>query len=189
MKTDLFQSCGHCWVFQICWCIECSTFTASSFRIWNISTGISSLSPLWWQKKKTAIHFYVNLFPRNMFWILSGIAKIKGIAFDPILFHFIEPSSVLCMCGLWKWQMDIFFTVPHIIPIVYVWRFLSVYKWNPRSLGTLNKTWGEKLAPGAHWPPCTESLLLLYISPLRCLFCSKQISYQLILFCSKAELV
>ena len=38
MKTDLFQSCGH-WVFQICWHIECSTFTASSFRIWNISAG------------------------------------------------------------------------------------------------------------------------------------------------------
>ena len=29
MKTDLFQSCGHCWVFQIFWHIECSTFTAS----------------------------------------------------------------------------------------------------------------------------------------------------------------
>ena len=42
MKTDLFQSCGHCWVFQICWHTECSTFTASSFRIWNSSTGISS---------------------------------------------------------------------------------------------------------------------------------------------------
>ena len=42
MKTDLFQSCGHCWVLQICWHIECSTFTASSFRIWNSSTGISS---------------------------------------------------------------------------------------------------------------------------------------------------
>ena len=40
MKTDLFQSCGHCWVFQICWRIECSTFTASSFRIWDSSTGI-----------------------------------------------------------------------------------------------------------------------------------------------------
>ena len=24
IKTDLFQSCGHCWVFQICWHIECS---------------------------------------------------------------------------------------------------------------------------------------------------------------------
>ena len=43
MKTDLFQSCAHCWVFQICWHIECSTFTASSFRIWNSSTGIPSL--------------------------------------------------------------------------------------------------------------------------------------------------
>ena len=45
MKTDLFQSCGHCWVFQICWHLECSTFTASSFRIWKSSTGIPS-SPL-----------------------------------------------------------------------------------------------------------------------------------------------
>ena len=45
MKTDLFQSCGHCWVFQISWHIECSTLTASSFRIWNSSTGNPS-SPL-----------------------------------------------------------------------------------------------------------------------------------------------
>ena len=42
VKLDLFQSCGHCWVFQIYWHIECSTFTASSFRIWNSSTGIPS---------------------------------------------------------------------------------------------------------------------------------------------------
>ena len=42
MKTDLFQSCGQCWAFQICWYIECSTLTASSFRIWNSSTGIPS---------------------------------------------------------------------------------------------------------------------------------------------------
>ena len=42
MKTDLLQSCGHCWVFQIFWHIECSTFTASSFRIWNSSAEIPS---------------------------------------------------------------------------------------------------------------------------------------------------
>ena len=30
----------HCWVFQICWCIEWSTLTASSFRIWNSLAGI-----------------------------------------------------------------------------------------------------------------------------------------------------
>ena len=42
MKIDLFQSCGHCWVFQICWHIECSTFIALSFRLWNSSAGIPS---------------------------------------------------------------------------------------------------------------------------------------------------
>ena len=26
---------AHCWAFQICWHIGCSTLTASSFRIWN----------------------------------------------------------------------------------------------------------------------------------------------------------
>ena len=42
MITDLFQSSGHCWVFQICWHIEYSTLPASSFRIWSSSTGIPS---------------------------------------------------------------------------------------------------------------------------------------------------
>ena len=44
MKTNLFQSCGHCWVFHICWHIEYNTFTASSFRIWNSSAEIPSPS-------------------------------------------------------------------------------------------------------------------------------------------------
>ena len=42
MKTDLFQSCGHCCVLQICWHVECSTLRSSSFRIWNSSAGIPS---------------------------------------------------------------------------------------------------------------------------------------------------
>ena len=41
-KTDLFQSCIHCWAFQMCWHTECSILTASSFRIWNSSAGIPS---------------------------------------------------------------------------------------------------------------------------------------------------
>ena len=45
MKTDLFQSCGLCCVFEIFWQVECSTLSASSFRMWNSSAGISS-SPL-----------------------------------------------------------------------------------------------------------------------------------------------
>ena len=42
MKTDLFPSYGHCWVFQIYWHIECSILTVSSFRIWNSSAGVPS---------------------------------------------------------------------------------------------------------------------------------------------------
>ena len=38
----IFSSCGNFWVFQICWRIECSTFTATSFRIWNSSAEIPS---------------------------------------------------------------------------------------------------------------------------------------------------
>jgi len=45
MKTELLQSCGYYWVFQICWYIECSTFTAPSFRILNSSIGIPSPPP------------------------------------------------------------------------------------------------------------------------------------------------
>ena len=42
IKTVLFQSCVNCWAFQICWHIECSTFTASSLKIWKSSIGIPS---------------------------------------------------------------------------------------------------------------------------------------------------
>ena len=42
IKTGIFQSYGYWLVFHICWHIEWSIFTASSFRMWNHSTGISS---------------------------------------------------------------------------------------------------------------------------------------------------
>ena len=40
MRIDLFQSCGHCWVFQTCWHIECNTLMASTFKVLNSSAGI-----------------------------------------------------------------------------------------------------------------------------------------------------
>ena len=43
-KNGLFQSCGHCWVFQICWHIEYSVLTAWSFKIGNNWAGIPSPS-------------------------------------------------------------------------------------------------------------------------------------------------
>ena len=61
------QSCGHFWVFQICWNIECSTFTASSFRIWNSSTGI--LSP--------PLALFVVMLPKAH---LTSYSRISGMS-------------------------------------------------------------------------------------------------------------
>ena len=44
MKTDIYQSCDHSWIFQICCHVDYNTLTASSFRIWNSSAAI--LPPL-----------------------------------------------------------------------------------------------------------------------------------------------
>ena len=70
MKTDFFQSCGHCWVFQICWRIECSTFTASSFRIWNSSTRIPSpplaLSQCW--SFYSFLHILPYMVKKSLIW-------------------------------------------------------------------------------------------------------------------------
>ena len=62
MKTDLFLDCGHCWVFQICWHIECSSFTASSFRIFKSSNGI--LSP--------PLALFVVMLPKTHLTLLPG---------------------------------------------------------------------------------------------------------------------
>ena len=80
MKTDLFQSCDHCWVFQSCWHIECSTFTASSFRIWNSSTGIPS-SPL---------ALFIVMLPKAH---LTSLSRVSGSRW------LITP---LCLSGSWR---------------------------------------------------------------------------------------
>ena len=112
MKTDLFQSCGHCWVFQICWNIACSTFTASTFRIWNRSTGIPLpplallvvmlskahftshsrmsgsrwvITPLWLSGSWRSFLYSSSVYSCHLFLISS--ASVRSI---PFLF-FIEP--------------------------------------------------------------------------------------------------
>ena len=61
MKTDIFQSYVHRWVFQICWHIECSTLTASSFRIWNSSAGIPPPPPAsLWTKLVEMMEFHLS---------------------------------------------------------------------------------------------------------------------------------
>ena len=112
MKTDLFQSCGHCWVFQICWHIECSTFTASSFRIWNSPPGIPSpplalfvvmlpkahltshsrmsgsswvITPLWLSGSWRSVLYSSSVYSSHLFLISS--ASVRSIPF----LYFIIP--------------------------------------------------------------------------------------------------
>ena len=42
IKSNVSQLCGHCWVVQTCWHIECSMLAASLFRLWNSSAVIPS---------------------------------------------------------------------------------------------------------------------------------------------------
>ena len=111
-ETDLFQSCGPCGVLQIRWHIECSTFTASSFRIWNSSTGIPSpplalfvvmlpkaqltshcripdsrwvITPSWLSRSLRSFLCSSSVYSCHLFLIAS--ASVKSIPF----LSFIEP--------------------------------------------------------------------------------------------------
>ena len=75
MKIDLFQSCSHCWVFQICCHIECSTFTASSFRIWNSSTGIPS----------HLLALFIVMFPKTHLTLHSRMSGSRCVIIPPWL--------------------------------------------------------------------------------------------------------
>ena len=101
MKTDLFQSCGPCWVFQICWHIECSTFTASSFRIWNSSAGIPSPS----------LAFGTNVIEVSDCEFQIIITRLKHIFINqnrnhynqlilPMRNKFVYPCSISCASGV-----------------------------------------------------------------------------------------
>ena len=84
MKTELFQSCGHCWVFQICWHIECSTFTASFFRIWNSSTGIPSPPLALFVVMLSMAHLISHSRMSGSRWVGSSVGKESACnAWDP----------------------------------------------------------------------------------------------------------
>ena len=135
MKTGLYQSCGHCWVFQICWHIECSIVTASSFRIWNSSSGIPSpplalfvvklpkthltlhsrmsgsrwvIIPLWLSGSLRSFLYNSSVYSYHLFLISS--ASVRSIPFQ----FFIMP--------IFAWKVPlvsrIFFTISLVFPIL-----------------------------------------------------------------------
>ena len=96
-----FQSCGRCWVFQICWHIECSTFTASSFRILNSSTGIpSSLLALFIVMLSNA-HLTSHSRMSGSRWVitLSWLSGSWRVFFLQFFCVFLPPLlNIFCFC-------------------------------------------------------------------------------------------
>ena len=55
--------------FQVCWHIECSTVTTSSFRIWNSSTGIPS----------PPLSFFILMFPKARLILQCRMAGFRWV--------------------------------------------------------------------------------------------------------------
>ena len=101
MKTDLFQSCGHCWVFQMCWHIECNTFTVSSFRIWNSSTGIPSPPLALFLMTLSKAHLTLHSRMSGSRWVItpSWLSGSWRSFFVQFLCVFLPPLlNIFCFC-------------------------------------------------------------------------------------------
>ena len=166
MKIDIFQSCGHCWVFEICWHIECSTFIASSFRIWNSSTGIASpplalfvvmlpkahltshsrmsgsrwvwvITPLWLSGSWRSFLYGSSVYSCHLFLISSSVR------FLPFL-SFIEP--------IFAWNVPlvsvIFLKRSLLFPILLFPLFLCIDNWG--RLSYLSLLYFETLQLGSY---------------------------------------
>ena len=86
-ETDLFQSCGPCWVFQICWNVEYSTFTASSFKIWNRLAGIPSPPLALFEVILPKAHLTSHSLMSGSRWVITPLWSHWCISFVEMNFH------------------------------------------------------------------------------------------------------
>ena len=100
-ETDLFQCLGHCWVFQICCHIECSTFKASSFRIWNSSTGIPSPPLALFITMLSKAHLTSHSRMSGSRWVItpSWLSGLWRSFFVQFFWVYLPPFlNIVCFC-------------------------------------------------------------------------------------------
>ena len=150
MKTDLFKSHGYCWVFQICWHVECSTLTASSFRILNSSAGIPSpalaLFIVKLPKAHLISHSRMSCSRRvtTPSWLTRSLSQVKQ--------HNQIKSATNCVWVLWSVK------IPNRLKKI---TFSNSKRWhyskslNERGIGSCTSSW-----PSPNWLLFWVSLLL-----------------------------
>ena len=181
MKTDFFQSCGHCWVFQICWHMECSTSAAPSFRIWNSSTGIPShplalfvvmcpkahltshsrmsgsrwvITPSWFSRSWRSFLYISYAYSCHLFLISS--ASVRSMTF----LSFMEPIFAwnIPLVSLIFLKRSLVFSIP-LFPL-----FLSIDDWG--RLSYLSLLYFGTLHSDAYIFPFLLCFSLLFFSQL-----------------------
>jgi len=126
LKTDLFQSRSHCWVFQICWHIECSTFTASSCRTWNRSAGIPSLPLALFIVMLPKAHLTSHSRMSGSRWVITPSWSFK------LLRSFLSTSSVY-YCHFFL----IFSASVRYIPFLFLLKVTQFWRMQVRGNGKL----------------------------------------------------
>ena len=125
MKTDLFQSCGYCCVFQICWHIECSTFTASPL-------GFEIVSKFTQDKMHTT--------PKQPSHFLRSLLSVTFIYWCNHLFSYEGNTSCLSLAELYSHNNHELNYVPYRHQTQWVISLDNFYKWvNPYSRGSISE--------------------------------------------------
>ena len=124
MKTDLFQSCGHCWVFQICWQTECSTFTASSFRIWNSSTRIPSPPLALFIVMLSKAHLTSHSRMSGSMWVITPL-WLSGVVLSWLSWRSFLYSSFVYSCHLFFISSASVRCIPFLsfVVLIFAWSF------------------------------------------------------------------
>ena len=76
-----------CWVFQICWHVEYSTFTASSFKIWNRLAGIPSPPLALFEVILPKAHLTSHSLMSGSRWVITPLWSHWCISFVEMNFH------------------------------------------------------------------------------------------------------
>ena len=112
-KLILFQSWGDWWVFQICWHIECSTLTASSFRTLNSSAEIPSPQPV----------LFIVILPKAH---LTSYSRMSGSRWVTTL-SWLSGLPFLCSS---VYSCHLLISSDSVMSLLFLSFIVSVFAWN-----------------------------------------------------------